>query len=184
MTFQRDPLVERYLATFRSGIKGAPHADREEFVRELDSHIAEAQAAGEPVGAILYRLGPPDRLARAYRAELMLSSGNGHFVLRFFAVLGVLITASIPSMIIIPLLLGLGLGGLTTGIVAIVFAAIPALDATFYDGVSSEALNRALGALTGLGLVAGGLAALWGLYLYCLLLIKALRGALSIGAEQ
>jgi uncharacterized membrane protein len=181
MTVESNAMVAQYLATFRNGLKGAPQPERDECVREIESHIAEAQAAGEPVGAILYRLGPADRLAKAYRAELTLSSGNGHFVWRFFAVLGVLITASIPSMIIIPLLLGLGLGGVTGGIVAIVIACIPALDATFYDGISSEALNRTLGALTGLGLVVGGSAALWGLYLYCLLLIKALRGAASIG---
>jgi uncharacterized membrane protein len=181
MTFARDPLVEKYLSTLRDRLKGAPAAERDELVREIDSHIAEAHAAGEPIGQILYRLGPPERLAKAYRAELTLSSGQGHFVWRFFAVLGVLITASIPSMIIIPLLLGLGLGGLIGGTVAIVIAAIPSLDATFYDGISSEALNRTLGAVTGLGLVAGGVAALWGLYLYCLLLIKALRGAMSIG---
>lgn len=180
MTVESNPLVDRYLATFRTGLKGAPQPERDEFVREIQSHIAEAQAAGEPVGAILYRLGPADRLAKAYRAELTLSSGGGNIIWRFFAVLGVLVTASIPSMIIIPLLLGLGLGGLVGGIVAIVFAAVPGLEADFYN-ISDEVLNRTLGALTGLGLVVAGLAALWALYLYCLLLIKALRGALRVG---
>jgi uncharacterized membrane protein len=182
MTVAKNPLVERYLATFRDGLKGAPQPERDECVREIESHIAEAQSAGEPVGAILYRLGPADRLAKAYRAELTLSSGNGHIVWRLFAVLGVLITASIPSMIIIPLLLGLGIGFSIGGVAAIVFAAVPALDGTFYDGISNAAVNRMLGALTGLGMLAGGLIALWGLYLYCLLLIKALRGAMHVGA--
>jgi uncharacterized membrane protein len=181
VTVQQNASIERYLSSFRHGLKGAPAAEREEFVREIESHIAEAQAAGEPVGTILYRLGPPERLAKAYRAELTLNSGNGHIVWRFFAVLGVLITASIPSMIIIPLLLGLGIGFSVGGVAAIVFAVVPALDGTFYDGISNAAVNRLLGALTGAGMVLGGIAALWGLYLYCLLLIKALRGAMSIG---
>lgn len=181
MTLEKNALVERYLASFRDGLKGAPQAERDEFVREIESHIAEAQAAGEPIGAILYRLGPADRLAKAYRAELTLNSGNSNFIWRFFAVLGVLITVSIPSMIIIPLLLGLGIGFSVGGVAAIVFASVPALDGTFYDGLSNVIVNRMLGALTGLAMLVGGLVSLWALYLYCLLLIKALRGAARIG---
>jgi len=176
-----DPLTERYLSRFSDGLKGARAEEREEFVREIESHIAEAVASGEQAGAVLYRLGPADRLAKAYRAELTLTSRTGNWIWRFFAVLGVLVTASIPTMIIIPTLLAMGIGFIAGGIVAIVFASIPALDATFYD-LSNHLANRMLGGLTGFGLVVGGLLCFWVLYLYVLLLIKAMRGALRIGA--
>jgi len=180
MTQDRNPLVERYLARFRDGLKGARSDEREEFVREIESHIAEGVARGEQAGAVLYRLGPAERLAKAYRAELTLRSRGGIWVWRFLAVLGLVVTASIPSMIIVPLLLAMGLGFLAGGVAAIVWASIPALDASFY-GISNDALGRFLGALTGLGLFVSGALLLWVLYLYVLLLIRAMRGALSVG---
>ncbi len=39
-----------------------------------------------------------------------------------------------------------------------------------------------MGALTGAGLVVGGFVCLWVLYLYVLLLIRAMRGALRVGS--
>lgn len=181
MSTERNPTVERYLAAFRAGLRGAPSAERDEYIREIESHIAEATARGEQAVDVLERLGPADRLARAYRVELTLSSGNNSLVWRVFAVLGLLLTASIPSMIIIPLMFGLGVGGVAGGIVAIVFASVPALDANFYN-IQDEGLNRTLGALTGAGLVVMGMLAFWVLYLYVLLIVRAMRGALRIGS--
>ena len=80
MTAGRDPLTERYLSRFRDGLKGARAEERDEFVREIESHIAEAVASGEQAGAVLYRLGPADRLAKAYRAELTLKSRTGNWI--------------------------------------------------------------------------------------------------------
>jgi uncharacterized membrane protein len=181
MSSLKNPLIDRYLARFRDGLKGAPGEERTDFVNEIDSHIAEAVAGGAQATDVLARLGPPDRLAKAYRAELMLSSGEGNLLLRFAAVIGLVITASIPSMIIIPLMLALGVASMGIGGTVIVFAAVPALEADFYN-ISNEILNRLMGALTGLGLVVAGFLALWILYLYVLLLVKAMRGALRVGS--
>jgi uncharacterized membrane protein len=180
MSLDRNPL-DRYLATFRDGLRGAPAAEREEYIGEIESHIAEAMAAGERADDVLARLGPADRLARGYRVELALSSGDANAVWRVVAVLGLLVTASIPSMIIIPLMLGLGVGGVAGGIATIVFASVPALDANFYN-IQDEGLNRTMGGLTGAGLVVMGLLCFWVLYLYVLLIVRAMRGALRIGS--
>jgi|CXWL01.1.fsa_nt_gi uncharacterized membrane protein len=181
MSTTPNPLVDRYLARFRDGLKGARAEEREEFVGEIESHIAEAVAAGDQVGAVLYRLGPADRLAKAYRAELTLKSRSGNLLWRLFAVLGLLVTASIPSMVIIPLLLLLGLAGIAGGVAAIVYASVPALQADFYT-ITNDNLNRTFGALTGAGLIVGGLTCLAVLYLYVLLLIRAMRTALKVGS--
>lgn len=183
MSYLKNPLIDRYLARFREGLKGAPAEDREEFVSEIDSHIAEAVARGENAQDVLARLGPADRLAKSYRAELTLASRDRNLFLRFAAVIGLVLTASIPSMIIIPLLLTVGIGFVAGGGAAIVFASIPAVEVDFYN-LSNDILNRALGALTGLGLIIAGILALWILYLYVLLLIRAMRGALRVGAAK
>ena len=51
MTAGRDPLTERYLSRFRDGLKGARAEERDEFVREIESHIAEAVAILDKVAA-------------------------------------------------------------------------------------------------------------------------------------
>jgi uncharacterized membrane protein len=183
MSGLRNPMVDRYLAQFREGLKGAPPEDREEFISEIDSHIAEAVARGEQIPQVLASLGPAERLAKSYRAELMLASRETNLPLRIAAVIGLVLTASIPSMIIIPLLLTMGLGFIAGGGAAIVVASIPSVDVDFYN-LSNDVLNRVLGALTGLGLIAVGLLALWVLYLYVLLLVRATRGALHVGAPK
>ena len=183
MSTLRNPIVDAYLAQFREGLKSAPPEERQEFVSEIDSHIAEAVARGEQIPDVLARLGPADRLAKSYRVELALTSSEKNLPLRIAAVIGLVLTASIPSMIIIPLLMTLGIGFVATGVAMIVVAAIPSVDADFYN-LSSDVLNRALGALTGLGLAVGGLLALWSLYLYVLLLVRAMRGALRVGERR
>ncbi len=180
MSNLRDPLVDRYLARFRDGLRGAKSEEREEYAREIESHIAEAVASGEQATTVLERLGPADRLAKAYRLELTLSSRGRNLIWRMFAVLGLVVTASIPSMIIIPLLFGLGLGFVVGGGVAVLIAVLPFANADFYN-ISNDAVNRLLGLLTGLGLLTSGLIAFWALYLYVLLLVRAMRGALRIG---
>ncbi len=182
MTAGRDPLTERYLARFHDGLKGARADEREEFVREIESHIAEAVASGDQVTDVLSRLGPADRLARAYRAELTLKSRTGNLVWRFFAVLGLLITASVPTMVIIPLLLVLGLAFVVGGVASIGVALFPFAELYDIPGAVPAGVDRLLVGLTGAGLLVSGVLALWVLYLYVLLLIKAMRGAMTIGS--
>jgi hypothetical protein len=55
------------------------------------------------------------------------------------------------------------------------------VDADLFN-ISNDALNRAAGAATGAALIVAGVLALWTLYLYVLLLVKAMRGALRVGS--
>src|SRR5438876_7738662 len=64
---------QRYLDELRRQLVRLPAAERDDAVKEIGSHIAEARAAGMPLAAILARLGQPDALARAYAADYLLS---------------------------------------------------------------------------------------------------------------
>jgi F-type H+-transporting ATPase subunit beta len=62
----------RYLDQLRRLLEHLPQAERDDAVREIESHIAEAHAAGMPVAAILARLGEAAALARAYESDYLL----------------------------------------------------------------------------------------------------------------
>jgi len=70
---QQQPLAsQRYLDVLRASLTGLPEADRDDAVREIESHIALARADGLPLAAILARLGDPRALARAYETNYLL----------------------------------------------------------------------------------------------------------------
>jgi len=68
------PVVARYLAQLAQGLAdcGLPPDDRQEITREIESHLADAAAAGTPLAEGISRLGSPQQLARAYAVELLL----------------------------------------------------------------------------------------------------------------
>jgi hypothetical protein len=111
-----------------------PAGERDDLVMEIRSHIADAIAAGSSTADVLERLGPADRLAKAYRAELVLQRGGSNWLVRVLAATGLVITTSIPSMIIIPLLAGLGLGFVAGGVAAVVVAIFPFAYTPFLRG--------------------------------------------------
>ncbi|MGE5673123.1 MAG: DUF1700 domain-containing protein [Mycobacterium leprae] len=98
----KEPLVQRYLDEFRVGLKGIPEAERNDLVLEIESHIAEAMNSGRSLTEVLERLGPADRLARAYAAEAIL--GNGKRGLQWLRAAGVLLSAGASSIVVIPIL--------------------------------------------------------------------------------
>src|SRR4051794_22429804 len=65
---------QRYLDSLRRKLAALPLVERDDAVREIESHIAHARADGLPLAAILARLGDPDSLARAYEANFLLSA--------------------------------------------------------------------------------------------------------------
>jgi uncharacterized membrane protein len=182
MTQARNPLVDRYLQRFRENLKGALQWERDECAREIESHIAEAVASGESALDVLERLGPAERLARAYSLEMALKSRSGNPFLKWGAVLGVVLTASIPSMVVLPLLLVLGVGFVAGGIAAIGVAVFPFAELYEMPGELPGGLERLLVTLIGSGLVVSGLLALWILYLYVLLIVRAVRGTMRLGS--
>src|SRR5439155_10961116 len=63
---------QRYLDELRRHLTRLPQAERDDAVQEIESHIADARAAGMPLAAILARLGTAPSLARAYEADYLL----------------------------------------------------------------------------------------------------------------
>src|SRR5919199_461726 len=73
MSVQRDPnAVHRYLDELRRHLSRLPDAERDDAVREIESHIADACASGMPLMVVLARLGEAYALARAYEADFLL----------------------------------------------------------------------------------------------------------------
>ncbi len=96
-------MAERYLSQFRASLKRLPEAERGEIVDEIRNHIAEAMNAGGSLAEVLERLGPADRLARAYMAEALLSQGEPNLS-RWLKAAGVLAGFSLSSLFVIPVL--------------------------------------------------------------------------------
>jgi F0F1-type ATP synthase beta subunit len=70
---EQDPNAsQRYLDELRRYLVRLPEPEREDAVKEIDSHIAHARLAGSPLAAILARLGEAALLARAYEADYLL----------------------------------------------------------------------------------------------------------------
>ena len=122
---ERNPAVARYLDQLRSNLTGLSDPEADEVVREIDNHIAEATHGGRDLAEVLSALGPASGLAQAYRVELALHPrGDGDRKLRrIFAVIGILAASSLPTLVLVPLLGGLGLG-LSAGGVAAIFAGV------------------------------------------------------------
>ncbi len=68
------PVLARYLDQLAQGLAdcGLPPEERAEIAREIESHLADAGAAGTPLAEGIRRLGSPQELARTYAVELLL----------------------------------------------------------------------------------------------------------------
>lgn len=177
-----NPLVTRYIEQFRAGLGRLRPADRDELVREIESHIAEATEAGRPLAEVLEKLGPADKLARAYSAELLLDPNrtNGTRGSRLLAVIGLVAAASLPSLIIVPLLGGLclgftlgGAGAILAGVATLIFPEFVQPNFLPYGLAQSAAI------LIGAVLAALGVGAGYGLVGYVKLIVKGFRKAME-----
>ncbi len=169
-----DPLAEAYLSNFRQALRSVPEGERNDVVREIESHIAESRAGGASTADVLRQLGPAEKLARAYRAELLLSGGGGaNWLARLFGIAGLLLTASIPSMVVIPVLGITGGAFVVGGVAAIGGAMIPFAPITVAG--HSGAFAHLVAAGVGVVLTTVGAALLYGLYWYVRLLVSAFR---------
>lgn len=71
---------QEYLQALRSHLKSLPAEVREEILLEISSHIQDALSQpGASLNAILARLGPPERVAAAYRDNLLLRRARRSF---------------------------------------------------------------------------------------------------------
>jgi uncharacterized membrane protein len=95
----------RYLEDLRRELRRLHTDEREDAVREIGSHIAEAEAAGRPLTEVLSRLGPPKTLARAFIADSYLQeSATGPRGLRLMKMTAFVASSGLLSLCIVPLL--------------------------------------------------------------------------------
>jgi len=114
----RHPAIARYLDALRAGVRELPASDQDEIVREIETHLGDARAAGRSVDDVLRALGPAGTLARAYAVELLLNPRAGRpGPKQLFLLLGVLAATGATSFIVVPLLLTLGIVFLLVGLV-------------------------------------------------------------------
>ena len=180
---QEHPLVERYLSRLQDGLTMMPPADRDEVVRDIRSHIAEATAAGTPLESVLTTLGPAEVLARAYAVELVLNPGPGRPPMsgfqRFFALAGILALTSLPTLVIVVTLGAIGISFIFSGFAVLAAGIIDALGISlpFIEDPVSD-VHPDLAIAIGPVLVVLGAAALMGLSKYLRWLARTVSSAL------
>ena len=111
------PTVERYLSSLDRELAPMPRPERIEVVEEIRAHLHDSTAAGQPLDAVLSRLGPAEVLAKAYLVESYLNprpTGPGYLT-RTFGLVGLLIFGSLPTLLVTIILGPVGLAFLLSG---------------------------------------------------------------------
>lgn len=120
------PLIDRYLTRLNENLLTLPAADREEILHDIRSHLAEASAGGRSLDSALQALGPAEALGRAYTVELMLNPRrplSPRTVYRL-KVAGLIAAGSLPTLVVLILLGGVGGTLVLSGLVATVIALV------------------------------------------------------------
>ncbi|MGE5559688.1 MAG: DUF1700 domain-containing protein [Chloroflexota bacterium] len=175
-------LAQRYLQIFRANLTRLPERERDELTAEIQSHITEALNSGQSIADVLTRLGPADRLAKAYMVEQLLDPATpGSRIGRFLAVTGIVASMSLSAIIIIPTLgglaIGLGVGGIAAIIAGIAASAVPwTIHLPFTMPLAAA---QSLAVFIGVVLTALGALSTWGLVAYIKFIVGATRRALS-----
>ncbi len=119
MTKHDSPVIRRYLEEFEQQLQAVDTAERAEMVQEIENHIAEATHADAELSVVLEQLGPAARLADAYRVELAVNSAvPRRSWARTAGFLALLATTSLPSFVIVSVLMLIGPGFMLLGVVA------------------------------------------------------------------
>jgi len=102
-----DSMAQQYLARLTRSLQALPERDRSDAVREIASHIAESQVAGQPVAVVLTGLGDPRVLARAYLADYYghHQPGNRWQLWRHrLASFGFILGSGVTGLVVVPVL--------------------------------------------------------------------------------
>jgi uncharacterized membrane protein len=150
-----------FLSRLRQGLAGLQPSEIGEMVADYDTHFAEGLAAGRTEEDIAQALGDPDRLARELRAEAGLKRWQqrrsaGNFIGALFALLGL---ATVDLIFLLPLLsfVILMLFVFAVVLLALTFAGIVVVASLLSFGSVTDLTGAVARALTGIGLVAGGI---------------------------
>ena len=114
----------RYLTTFRQALT-LPASERDDAVREIESHIALAQAEGQSAASVTARLGDARTLAKAYLAEQPRTAPAFGQELRRA---GLFVGTGFASLIVIPSLLLTAFSFVAAAVMGIFFGFARTLD--------------------------------------------------------
>ena len=134
--------TERYLDELCRNLRPLPEDERSDAVREIESHITEAQADGRPTAAVLGGLGDARTLARAYVADYHLRvprSGTIASVSRFVLSSVFVSGTGLLSLIVVPLL------GLLTSLAGLLAVVTPVLGVLRTFGVPGIVMGDSAG---------------------------------------
>ena len=168
-----------FLDRLRQGLRGIPRSAGEEIMGDYESHFADGLAAGRSEQDLAAALGDPTRLARELRASAGIKQWEekrsaSSAVAAIFAILGL---GAIDILVLLPVLFALSVVAfcLYAVIIALMFAGIAVLAASLFNlNLFETGPHGLVGALEGLGLVAGSVA--WGALhtLICIGMINAI----------
>jgi uncharacterized membrane protein len=175
---QENPIVSQYIAALKADLGGLNETDRAEVVRDIESHISEAVAAGQPLDRVLGSLGSAGSLARAYTVELLIKKPSafkapGNRALR---IAGLVLVGGVPTIVAFAVF---GLVGVTfsfTGVV-LFLAGKAALAEALPWWLTMDADPR-LVVILGPVMSMVGLALLGGLWLYVRMATNVVRRVL------
>ena len=107
-----NPIFKAYLADLEVALSRLRPEQRQDALREIESHFADATAAGASSDELIARLGPPRLLAAALIAD-GLEQSHDSIPLRVWKVIGsslFIAGTSFTSVIVVPLLATLAIG--------------------------------------------------------------------------
>jgi len=118
------PKGKAYLDALYELLQKLPEEERLDAVREIESHIEDGIANGQPEAVILARLGDPRKLAKAYRSEHYMERVSMKSVKDVMAMIGFYCTTGLLSVMVVPFLAviayGFGFSAVLTLIAGIV----------------------------------------------------------------
>lgn len=180
---EKHPVVERYLDQLTLHLGGLASGDRDDVLKDIRSHVAEAVAAGSSVEAALQSLGPAGELARAYSVELLINPrqrpARTSGASRYLKVVGLVAILSIPTLVIVVTLFAVGVAFSVSGL-AVFIAGIVDATGSLPPWIRMD-VPPIFAILLGPVLTAAGVLALIGLGFYIRFLTRAVRAVLPTG---
>jgi len=177
---EHNPLVARYIDRLETDLSKLSPAERQSVVKDIESHVAEAVAAGKPLDEVIESLGPADELARAYSVELVMhpreESPKTSRAGRFWTLIALVTLGSIPTLVIVTVLGSVGISFTFSG-VAVFAAGLLGMNGLLPDFVRMDVppvFAVALGPI----MSAVGFVCLVGLIFYVRLVARTLRRVL------
>ena len=150
-----------FISTLRQGLAGLSAEEIDEIVSDYDAHFTDGVAAGRSEEAIASALGHPARLARELRAEAGLrrweeKRSPGNFIAALIALVA-LVAVDLIFLLPVLFVVAVVLFALGVAVLAVVVAGIAVVASLFSWGDFTSVTNAIARALTGVGLVAGGI---------------------------